>query len=162
MNEFTAKKLGEVLAFALLGIETVKKAGDPLKEILGGEFVEEYIEKNIVHSEEIKALSQEAGSLLITNTKCEGTLAKIRGMRDAYIGDKWSNPTEVLEWMGFAEGAAQVHWAIVQGAGRSLNSDAFISLAAEGEETHRLFLEKVASELESIGEERGAPDEAAL
>lgn len=155
MNEFTAKKLGEVLAFTTVGIETIQKAGQPFIDVVGPDFVAEYIEKNTIHGEEIKALAEAGGMLEVTTTKHGKTSEKLRKMRDLYIGDEWENPTEVLEWLGFFEGAAQVHWALVQGAGRVMESDALIALSAEGEETHHQFLDQVASELESVGEERG-------
>lgn len=155
MNEFTAKKLGEVLAFCNVGIETIQKAGTPFSDLVGDEFIAEYIEKNTVHAEELKALATAGGKIDITTTKSEKTSDKLRKMRELYIGDQWENPVEILEWLGFFEGAAQVHWALVQGAGKILESDALIALAAEGEETHHYFLEKVSTELESVGEERG-------
>jgi hypothetical protein len=155
MNEFTAKKLGEVLAFCTVGIETIQKAGKPFSDMVSDEFVAEYIEKNTVHAEELKALAAIGEKSEVTLTKHERTADKLRKMRELYIGDQWENPVEVLEWLGFFEGAAQVHWALVQGAGKIMESDALIALAAEGEEVHHQFLEKVSTELESVGEERG-------
>jgi hypothetical protein len=52
-------------------------------------------------------------------TKANGTGTKLMKMRDIYIADQWRKPSEIAEWLGFFEGAAYVHWNLVDGAGES-------------------------------------------
>ena len=43
MNEFTAKKLGEVLAFAEVGMETFEKGRDAFISVFGDEMVQSFV-----------------------------------------------------------------------------------------------------------------------
>lgn len=113
MNEFIAKKLGEVLAFAVVGKETFEKGKDAFVSVLGKEVFDEMIVETTKRIAAIEALAMENNAEEIVNTKLAGTGRKLREMRDLYVADQWDNPTELLEWSGFFEGAAVVHWALV-------------------------------------------------
>jgi hypothetical protein len=77
-------------------------------------------------------------------------------MRDLYIGDEWDNPTEVLEWSGFFEGAALVHWAVVDGAAKTLDLADLEKLAGEGQDYHHKMLHDIADMLRKIGGKKAA------
>lgn len=154
INEFTAKKLGEVLAFTRVSIDTLNKGKEALVEALGAEKVQDMIEKNNLHGEEVIRLSTEGGAVDTTLAKASKTEEKLKSMRELYVGDEWDNATELLEWSGFFEGAAIVHWALVRGTGESMNNENLITLANEAIAYHYELLEQSESELATIGQDK--------
>lgn len=156
MNEFTAKKLGEVLAFTRVGNDTIVKGRAALVEVLGEEKVTDMEDKNRIHGEECLRLATDAGVVDITLAKAEKTEAKLKQMRDLYVGDQWDNATELMEWSGFFEGAAVVHFALIRGIGEGSNNEALALLAEEGIATHYELLDLAENELTQVGEDRGA------
>ncbi len=156
MNEFAAKKLGEVLAFCQIGQETLEKARDGFVRDVdgGGEKVDKVMADLSDHADKIEVLANKAGVADITLPKAEATGNKLRAMRDMYIGDEWDNPTEVLEWTGFFEGAAVVHWAVVEGAADSLSLDELKELAQAGKAYHEDMLKTVSDLLQGIGHKK--------
>ncbi|MCX6703649.1 MAG: hypothetical protein NTV02_03100 [Candidatus Zambryskibacteria bacterium] len=155
MNEFTAKKLGEVLAFAEVGIETFEKGRDALTSVLGADMLESLIEESEMHASSIRKIATDEGTLDIVQKKLDGTGAKLRAMRDLYVGDQWDNPTELLEWSGFFEGAATVHWALVKGAAEAKEDKDLITLAETGLHRHHRMLEKASELLHLVGKKKG-------
>lgn len=153
MNEFVAKKLGEVLAFNRVGADTITRGGAPLVAVIGEEKIADIQEKFRIHGEEVLRIATEAGQIDATLLKADKTEAKLKTMRDTYIGDAWDNPTEVLEWSGFFEGAAIVHWALVAGSAQALAHEGLMMLSEEGKNYHYELLELVESELESKGQD---------
>jgi hypothetical protein len=110
------------------------------------------LEKNRMHGEELIRIATDGAGIDITLAKAEKTGEKLMKMRDLYVGDEWDNATELMEWSGFFEGAAVVHWALVKGAAEALNDEGFIMLAQEGVNYHYELLELAESELGSIGQ----------
>jgi hypothetical protein len=154
MNEFTAKKLGEILAFSEVGAETFKMGQTALAEQLGTETAVDYIGKCVVHGEAIKKIAEDNGMLDTVLTKLEGTGKKLRAMRDLYVGDQWDNAVELMEWSGFFEGAAVVHFALVKGAAEAIVDERLMLLAEEGMNMHYEMLDRAESELNSVGQAR--------
>ncbi len=154
MNQFTAKKLGEVLAFSKVGQETIEKGRDAFEQVLGAETVANTVAALDQQAVDIEALATEASVQDITLAKAEGTGKKLRDMRDMYVGDEWDNAAELLEWSGFFEGAAVVHWALVDGASEALNDTALQDLAAEGMGLHQDLLEMVTQSITKLGHEK--------
>ncbi len=153
MNEFVAKKLGEVLAFNRVGADTIARGDAPLIAVLGEEKIADINEKFRMHGEEIMRIATDAGQIDTTLAKADKTETKLKTMRDTYIADAWDNPTEILEWSGFFEGAAIVHWALVSGASQALNHEGLMMLSEEGKNYHYELLELVESELEAKGQD---------
>lgn len=147
MNEFVSKKLGEVLAFTNVGQQLVEKGGEALIEALGDETVNNYSSNLITQQEKLKSLANE-----ITHQKAAATGQKLMGMAETYIGDQWNNPTELLEWLGFFEGAAIVHWHVIAGASR--HTAELGALSQSGIELHDEILRRVRDGLEQIGAQR--------
>ena len=154
MNEFVAKKLGEVLAFNRVGTETLEKGRGALIAALGEEKVMDMVEKNHLHGEGIMKIATDAGMIDTTLAKSEKTEEKLRQMRDLYVGDQWDNATELMEWSGFFEGAAIVHWALVRGAAEGLNNESLMLLAEEAINWHYELLELAESELGATGQSK--------
>lgn len=149
MNEFAAKKLGEVLAFCRVGVETIERGHEALSQVL--EDVDGLSNKLKDHATRIESIAENAGMSDVTLTKADGTSTKLRSMRDMYVGDEWDNPAELLEWLGFFEGAAIVHWALVEGAGQALTNGELESLADKGKDLHEDLLEDVEDALKKLG-----------
>ena len=147
MNEFVSKKLGEVLAFTNVGQQLVDRGGEALVEALGEETVKNYSAHLVAQQEKLKSLANE-----ITHQKATATGQKLMGMAETYIGDQWDNPTELLEWLGFFEGAALVHWHVIAGASR--HTAEVGALSQSGIELHDEILRRVRDGLEEIGARR--------
>lgn len=154
MNEFVAKKLGEVLAFTRVGSDTLEKGHRALVEALGSDKVLDMEEKNRIHGEEIIRVATDAGMIDTTLAKASKTEDKLKQMRDLYVGDQWDNATELMEWSGFFEGAAIVHFALVRGAAEGMNNEGLMILAEEGVNWHYEVLEIAEGELHTTGGDR--------
>lgn len=154
MNEFVAKKLGEVLAFNQVGTDTYEKGGDALIATLGAERFADAEEKNRIHGEAVMKIATDAGMIDVTLAKAEKTGEKLKQMRDLYVGDQWDNATELMEWSGFFEGAAIVHWALVRGAAEGMNDETLLELSNEGVNWHYELLEMAEGELHSTGQNK--------
>ncbi len=156
MNEFVGKKLGELLAFSRIGTETYEKGRPALVTALTEETVTDVEEKNRMHAEEIIRIATEGGVIDITQTKATTTEAKLRSMRDLYVADQWDNATELMEWSGFFEGAAIVHWALMRGAAAGTGNDELLALTEEGVNWHYEMIELAEGHLESIGTDKAS------
>lgn len=152
MNEFVAKKLGEVLAFSNVGIELFERGETALKKAfadydeLKGTFQEQ--------ASNVKQFADAGGVLETTESKAQATGEKLRGMMETYIGDEWDNLAELLEWMGFFEGAATVHWRVIEGAGEAMKDDDLFQFAADGAGLRHDLLHRVQEEIKKVGSER--------
>lgn len=143
MTEFSARKLGEVLAFARVGADTIERGRAALEETFGAEGVDALLAANLEHAEAIEGMAADAGMAEATLAKSEGTTAKLKQMRDLYVGDQWDNPVELMEWNGFFVGAAIVHWALVKGAAEGMGSDAMKALADQALGFHNATFDTV-------------------
>ncbi len=155
MNEYTAKKLGEVLAFAEVGIDTLQKGEVAIKESLGEEKFEEFVADNKDQIEAIKEIAEGNEVLEAVEKKAEATGEKLRKMREIYIKeDDWNDSAELMEWHGFFEGAALVHWSLIEGVGEKTENAKIISLVEDGKDLHSIFLGEVENALKEIGKNK--------
>jgi hypothetical protein len=152
MNEFVAKKLGEVLAFNRLESDTLSKGRTALVAALGEEKIADIEDRNRLHNESVMKVATDAGMIDTTLAKADKTTEKLMTMRDLYVGDQWDNATELMEWSGFAEGAAIVHWALVRGCAEGLNDETLLTLAEEAINWHYELLEIAEAELGTTGQ----------
>ncbi len=156
INEFTAKKLGEVLAFATVGGEIFTRGQAALEVTFMADGVAELKQQMQAHVTALTDLATTLGTAEITLPKSEKTSAKLRQMMELYIGDQWDNPAELLEWLGFFEGAADIHWQLVHGAGETLANQDIISLADTGIGFHQQLLKEVGTAIHKIGSTKAA------
>jgi hypothetical protein len=154
INETTAKKLGEVLAFNRIGQDTIDKGRSALTAVLGEEKITDMEEKFRIHGEGIIGFATEQAVIDTVLEKTAKTEERLKKMRDLYIGDSWDNATEILEWSGFFEGAAIVHWAFIRGAAEALNDEMLMTFSEEGKNYRYELLEMVESELEAKGQDK--------
>ncbi len=151
MNEFTAKKLGEVLAFANVGVEIFEKGKEALSQVLTPEGVGYVMENARGHARAITELAAAEGTSDTTISKSHKTGDKLREMLHLYVGDQWDNPAELLEWLGFFEGAALVHWKLVEGAALALKDDKLKDIAKIGVDFHHDLLTQVSESIRNLG-----------
>ena len=154
INEFSAKKLGEVLAFSDVGLDTYKRGEKALTELFGTEEFSKIKSEVESHKESIKSIAEREGVIEVVLKKLESTGKKLREMRDLYIGEEWSNPTELLEWSGFFEGAAMVHWALVDGVAKTTNNSDLQSLSKKALDFHKELLYKAHQYLYKVGTQK--------
>jgi hypothetical protein len=154
INEFTAKKIGEVLAFTRVSSDTIAQGHTALVQVLGEEIVQDMLDKARIHGEELTRIATDGGAIDIALAKAEKTETKLKEMRNLYVGDQWDNATELLEWSGFFEGAAIVHWALVRGSGEGLDNESLMTLTNEAVSYHYELLDKSESELTSVGQDK--------
>lgn len=153
MNEFSAKKLGEVLAFADVGLETFDKGREAFEKTLGENFAH-MREEIISHKDLLHSIADECHVLDIVMKKLESTGEKLRKMRDLYVGDEWDNPTELMEWSGFFEGAAIAHWQLVRGVSESTSHATLSSLSDRALKFHEDFFAIAKDALREVGVRR--------
>jgi hypothetical protein len=151
MNDYIARKTGEVLAFAETALNTLEKGKSGFEQILDPELFSTIRETNADHKEQIAVIADEFAVAAAVNKKAEMTGKKLQSMRDLYVGEEWNNPAELLEWSGFFEGAAIVHWQLVEGAAEALHIEKLQELAASAIEFHQDLLETVSIKLRDIG-----------
>ena len=154
MNTFSARKIGEVLAFALVGNETITQGQTALEEAFGHEIIEKYIAINKRHIEVINVIDRDEEIIATIKAKAEATSQKLRSMRDSYIQEKWDDIAELLEWLGFFEGAAIVHWSLVSGVSKGEEHNTLSQLASEATDFHKEALDKVCDKINEIGSKR--------
>lgn len=131
MQEFIEGKLGEVLAFARLGSDTLQKGAAALSEVFDEKMLAEAGEAFDTLAENITNIASEESAGEAVESAAEETLSKVSDMRDTYIDNKWNESSEVLEWMGFYTGAALVHWYLIAGASNALGLEKLLALSQE-------------------------------
>lgn len=151
MNEFVAKKLGEVLAFCNVGLNTFNKGQMALGEVLGASKVNEVRNSLSVRAKQIQEMVEGSDIENTTISKSEKTGAKLTSMRDMYIGEEWDNPTELMEWSGFFEGAAIVHWELVSGAAKGIGNEELAKMANVAIAEHKDTLNLASHALNGVG-----------
>lgn len=110
-----AKKLGEVLAFARAGVEIFERGAEALEEEWSREEVEDIVRTNKEHVSRIEEAAESSELEEVILNKAQATGSKLDDMTERYIGDEWDEAHEVLEWLGFFEGGAIVHWELIVG-----------------------------------------------
>jgi len=143
MSQFVSKKLVEVWAFSRVGIELAERGEASATVALGGD------EKAAAFRNKLNDYASyvEEQADQTTTAKADATEQKLRGMMEAYIGDDWNNPVELLEWLSFYSGAAAAHWALVEGA----TGD---DIARDAHEYFHDVLHHVVHSLQAIGEKK--------
>ena len=152
MNTTTAKKLGEVLAFATVGNETIESHEVLFRENLGIEMTAHIIEMNDIHAKNITHLADEAGTKAEVLHSKEKAADKLRAMQDIYTKEEKSRDT-LFEWLTFSEGAAYGHWSLVKGMAEAQDNESLVELAEDATSFHFELLNHIARELEEEGQD---------
>lgn len=153
MNEFSAKKMGEVLAFSNIEIDTIEKGFEGFRKLFTEVRLEDIKKESASHALKLNELINiEAKEIMLQ--KASSTGKKLCEMRDLYVKDEWSNPAELCEWLGFFEGAAVVHWTLVKGVAESLSNKLLEELADKAIVFHEELLKTSSLSLYNIGKEK--------
>lgn len=149
MNEFTARKLGEVVAFSNVGLELAERSGDAFTTAMGEKMA-------IQFREELKGFADIATQhgTDVTTEKAEKTTTKLRAMMEWYIGDEWNNPVEVLEWLSFFTGSGAAHWALVSGVAQAEQLSDLEVQAIQAKDRYHAYLHHVIETLTETGKSR--------
>lgn len=151
MNQFTAKKLGEVLAFTTMGLEILSRGRQALVKILGQNSVDALTKMTLEQQENIQDIAEQKNILEAVEKKAQGTEEKIRQMQSLYLQDKWDDESELLEWLGFFEGAALVHWKLVEGVAQHADDSYLSRIVNKGLTMHQALLFKVSEAIKRVG-----------
>ena len=151
MNPTIAYKLGEVLAFARVGQDSITKAKGALSAALKDDEVE-----NI--NATLKDFEQQIEDTISTediadevHDKAKEAEDKITKMRDTYLGGQWDDQSEALEWMGFFSGAALVHWYLLAGAAEKMDNAKLTSMTKEAIDFYAKFFTNDEQLLKKLG-----------
>ncbi len=150
MDEKLAKKTGEIKAFTLLGIELFQKSKTALEEVFGSDGVNQIVHDLETHLEKINTEIERTEFASIIEEKTQKTKEKVGGMEETYIADKWDDPTELCEWLGFFEGAALVHFNLVSALSVNKNLDTLTRIADEGTLFHHNLLDKIKDSIKKL------------
>ncbi len=131
MDEFVAKKLGEVHAFVCLVIDTYERGAAGF----GAALTPEAISKTNNTLDELKSriehIADQEHVRAAVLAKSDKTLAKITRARDDYVAERWDDTVELYEWFSFNAGAGAAHAHEVFGAGQALKHDALTSVTRD-------------------------------
>lgn len=144
MNQFTAKKIGEVLAFSRVDIQTFEKGQNALVQVFGPREVARHI-KDCLSCEvklETVAPNNKFNEIIIKQAASAGR--KLQKLRDVYLESEWNNSIKLLEWLGLFQGAAIVRWSIVHGAAQKLKLDSLLMMAESAMDMHETMLDQVS------------------
>ena len=145
-----AKKIGEIKAFCILGHNLFKKSENTLKKVFGKQKVEMITQDLLSCQQEIDIMLQNTDLYEVMNKKAVKTEAKVSKMADNYIGDKWDDPTELCEWLGFFEGAAIVHFSLVFGKAKKAKLRDLEDLTRRGIRLHKTLLDDVTKAIQNL------------
>ena len=151
MNEFIQRKLGEVVAFARIGSDTMTKGEEGFSKILSEEDIEDL--KRTFNDLENRLLSIAESEDVLSEVEADSreTEEKVLSMRDTYISEKWDDESELLEWMGFYNGAALVHLHLIYGAAETLGFEELLFIARDALEFYQSLFVSDERTLQDIG-----------
>lgn len=145
------KKVGEVLAFTHVGLDTFERGEDALLQVLSEEEYDDILRELEDMGDELETFVTQAEESSTVTDKADKTSDKLINMRDLYINDEWGDQVELLEWLGFFQGAALVHWSLVFGYASGGHVSALGDTAKRAITFHENLLQKVAQALVAVG-----------
>ena len=151
MNEFLETKLGEVLAFARIGTDTLEKGKAGYEKILSEDDIKKLSASFNGLEEKVTSLIAKENVTEQVEEHAKETQDKVTDMRDTYIDGEWDESDEVLEWMGFYSGASLVHWYLVNGAAESLSLSELRDISTEAITVYRSLFSADEKFLHAIG-----------
>ena len=156
MNEFTAKKLGEVMAFINVGAEQFLQAQTALASVLGQDFVALANETYTEHKKVLNQIAEKSDLKEVILTKADKTGLKLTAMANLYMQkpEDWQDSAEVIEWLGFFEGGAIVHFKFAEAAAEELNLSEAMDFARAGAGWHQDFLVKLEQGISVVAKKR--------
>lgn len=154
MNDFVAKKLGEVHAFTRAFKDTLEKGKESYTKNLGDKVYFALHAENSALTEKIEQIGKVHDGLTRIMAKSDSTTVKLVEMRDMYVKDQWDNFTELCEWGGFFHGAGIVHFDLVLGTYKGVKIPEVKRVAKQGIAFHKKLLSQSRDRLFQIGKEK--------
>jgi hypothetical protein len=159
MDNFTARKLGEVLAFAQVGLETYEKGKVALVAATDADTVARSMDGAANIADRIAEFAAMHGLTEAVFAKADATTQKLRTMREVYLKEEgWQDPAEMCEWLGFFEGAGTVHWAVIAGAGDAMGSADLQAMSKDGAKLHHDLLHDIIEGITRIAKTKADPE----
>lgn len=155
MNQFSAQKLGEVIAFCRVGDDTLERGQEALEGIFGST-VDEMRQAHARHQTELTRIATTYEAEQTALEKADRTQQKLEKMRDLYLADDddWRDPAELMEWSGFFEGAFIVHLRVIEGVADKRSIDDLASVVAEALSFHQETLNRIGAAITEITADR--------
>ncbi|MBP6911756.1 MAG: hypothetical protein KBB88_00965 [Candidatus Pacebacteria bacterium] len=154
MNTYIIKKLGEALAFATVGNETIETNEEIFIQTMGAELVAHIVEMNDIHIKNITHYVNEQKGQNILIESQEKVSKKLSAMRDLSLGAHKNTAEQLFEWLSFLEGAAFGCWTLIKGTVADSSDEALRELAEDGASFHFELLEHIARELGQTGADK--------
>lgn len=150
MDQKFYKKIGEVLAFEKQTTELFQKGREGFLSVFPEEYLNEVLSSSQERVGKIEAWVNNQGVNEIVFKKAEATGSKLASMRDMYVAERWDDGVELMEWLGFFEGAAIVHWDLVKGGGNNFGQKDIVDVAVQALTSHTSLFEKVRAIMSSL------------
>jgi len=144
MKKVVAKKLGEVCAFAAVSQDTYLQGKKALTKVFDEDFIHEITTINSDTVDSLNKLMKDDTKVDVFSESVNETTKKIEAMRKIYLEDKWNETDEVLEWLGFIEGSATVHWNLVEELVFEENLPGFKEIAGKIKPFHTKLFKNIA------------------
>lgn len=144
MKKVLAKKLGEVCAFAKISLDTYTRGEEALTKVFDTDYIKEIQHTNEETVSQLEEFMNNQDQKSVFENYSNTAEKKITEMRRIYLEDKWNETDEVLEWLGFVEGSAAVHWSLVEELSAEEGLSQFDTIAAKMKSYHTQLLQKMA------------------
>jgi hypothetical protein len=151
-SEFLFKKMGEVLAFEEVGIETLERSEALLKESVLQDRHGYVIAEARSRIETLREVATELGGSEVMEAKAQKTGVKLRKLREIYLTEP-DDFADLLEWLGIHEGGAITHWILIEGEAAHSDSELLRRLAVNGVADHERDFRLFTGALRLLGEE---------
>ncbi len=156
MNTFISHKLGEVIAFAEIGTDTLKKGQKGFAKMLDEKEIDDMKKMFSKLEKRLGEIAKEQGVEKEAKKKAAESKEKIIKMRDMYIDGKWDVVSELLEWTGFYAGASLVHWKLIAGAAKTMKFEELETVSRQAINFYDKLFVSDEEKLQKIGAERVA------
>lgn len=143
--------MGEVLAFARIGTDTMEKGEDGFSKLLSEGDIEDLKRAFNDLEHRIMAVAEADNALEEIEADSHAPEEKVLVMRDTYIGENWDDESDLLEWMGFYVGASLVHWHLIYGAAEALGFEELLAVARDAVDFYRTLFVSDERTLQDIG-----------
>ncbi len=140
MEKALTKKVGELLAFSRYAETFFTDNAEALEEVWRKKDIQQAIESNASFAKALESVSKEKE---VTKTADE-TMEKLESMESIYL-ENAEEAAELLEWLGFVEGAAAVHARLVSDMAKQGKLTDLAKKAKEIESFHDGMLEAIIS-----------------
>lgn len=150
MNKSLAAKIGEITAFSRASGLIYKKARKVLTPVFNKKEIGRFIEENNTYTRELEKFARDNEILWMSDAKQEESMHRLQRMGDIYLNDDWEKGEEVLEWLGFIEGSATVHFSLVEDLAKNAKHKRLHRTAKKGTAFHKTMLGKIASAIKQM------------